>query len=378
MIKCPHKAISDPAEEIKMAIPTNHRYNRPMNNPSQNTMEALGESPVFMDFQQDLSRAARVDRPVLLVGERGTGKELAASRLHYLSSRWKEPYIPVNCAALPPAILESELFGHESGSFTGASKLRKGRFEEADGGTLFLDEIGLVPMEVQEKILRTVEYGRFSRVGSSREQEVNVRIIGATNADLPSLCREGKFKEDLLDRLSFEVLYLPPLRFREDDIILLASHFAMRMARELGRSDLPEFTEEVVDVLRHYHWPGNVRELKNVVERAVYRSEDARVASLELNPFNNPFLPVSESAASAGYEQKDGLKTETPETEDIMATIPLDEYKTHMVRTELSFVRRALEENRFSQKKAAEALGLSYDQFRGLFKKYKDDLEEPD
>ena len=172
-----------------------------MNTPSLNTMEALGESPVFMDFQQDLSRAARVDRPVLLVGERGTGKELAASRLHYLSSRWKEPYIPVNCAALPPALLESELFGHESGSFTGASKLRKGRFEEADGGTLFLDEIGLVPMEVQEKILRTVEYGRFSRVGSSREQEVNVRIIGATNADLPALCREGKFKEDLLDRL---------------------------------------------------------------------------------------------------------------------------------------------------------------------------------
>lgn len=365
-----------------------------MNTPSQNTMEALGESPVFMDFQQDLSRAARVDRPVLLIGERGTGKELAASRLHYLSSRWKEPYIPVNCAALPPSILESELFGHESGSFTGASRLRKGRFEEADGGTLFLDEIGLVPMEVQEKILRTVEYGRFSRVGSSREQEVNVRIIGATNADLPALCREGRFKEDLLDRLSFEVLYLPPLRFREDDVILLASHFAMRMARELGKADLPEFSEEAVDTLRHHQWPGNVRELKNVVERAVYRTEEGNIQRLDLNPFTNPFSSSGEEGESGQVPRERSVSGENANDASAAAglplpredrkgervpqegIIPLEEYREHMIRTELSFVRRALEENRFSQKKAAEALGLSYDQFRGLFKKYRDDLEQ--
>ena len=335
-------------------------------------MEALGESPAFMDFQQDLSRAARVDRSVLLVGERGTGKELAASRLHYLSSRWKEPYIPVNCAALPPALLESELFGHESGAFTGASKLRKGRFEEADGGTLFLDEIGLVPMEVQEKILRTVEYGRFSRVGSSREQEVNVRIIGATNADLPELCRKGKFKKDLLDRLSFEVLYLPPLRCREEDIILLASHFAMRMARELGQDEAPEFSEEAADVLMHYHWPGNVRELKNVVERAVYRSGEEIIRRVELNPFTNPF-PSPAEKDSAGKTGRSGSSAAgaLPERE-----IPLSKYREHMRQTELTFVRRALDENRHSQKKAAQALGLSYDQFRGLFKKYRDKLED--
>ncbi len=325
-----------------------------------------------MDFQQDLSRAARVDRPVLLVGERGTGKELAANRLHYLSSRWKEPYIPVNCAALPPALLESELFGHESGSFTGASKLRKGRFEEADGGTLFLDEIGLVPMEVQEKILRTVEYGRFSRVGSSQEQEVNVRIIGATNADLPALCREGKFKKDLLDRLSFEVLYLPPLRFREEDILLLAAHFAMRMARELGRAALPEFSDEVKDVLMHYPWPGNVRELKNVVERAVYRSGDQIIRRIELNPFSNPFPPPEPKETLTNSDPREPAERRGVPGQEI----PLSRFKDHMIGTELAFVRRALEENRYSQKKAAEALGLSYDQFRGLFKKHREALKD--
>jgi len=324
--------------------------------------EALGESEPFLDFQQKLSLAARVDRPVLLIGERGTGKELAAARLHYLSSRWKEPYIPVNCAALPPSLLESELFGHESGSFTGASRLRKGRFEEAHGGTLFLDEIGLVPMEVQEKILRTVEYGRFTRVGSSREQEVDVRIIGATNADLPKLCRQGKFKEDLLDRLSFEVLYLPPLRYRSSDIMVLARHFAMRMAREVQREDIPQFSREVEQQMTEYNWPGNVRELKNVVERAVYRAETPLVETIELTPFTNPYI------------------TETEETEEVpvsaASNISLGDYRDFMVKTELSFIRRALEESRFSQKKAADALGLTYDQFRGLYKKYQSYLKD--
>ncbi len=328
--------------------------------------EALGESEVFLDFQQKLSHAARVDRSVLLIGERGTGKELAAARLHYLSSRWKEPYIPVNCAALPPSLLESELFGHESGSFTGASKMRKGRFEEAHGGTLFLDEIGLVPMEVQEKILRTVEYGRFTRVGSSQEQEVDVRIIGATNADLPELCRQGKFKEDLLDRLSFEVLYLPPLRFRSSDIMVLANHFAMRMSRETGQPDLPVFTEKVISQLEEYRWPGNVRELKNVVERAVYRSENGIIETIDLNPFTNPYL------------KEDNGRAPEKTADDPLDYVSLDQYREYMMKTELTFIKRALEESRFSQKKAAEGLGLTYDQFRGLYKKYQEYLKEED
>ncbi len=348
-----------------MAKFANYQYNKPMSNNRQLPGEALGESEVFLDFQQRLSLAAKVDRPVLLVGERGTGKELAAARLHYLSSRWKDPYIPVNCAALPPSLLESELFGHEPGAFTGASKLRKGRFEEAHGGTLFLDEIGLVPMEVQEKILRTVEYGCFSRVGSSTEQEVDVRIIGATNADLPELCRQGKFKEDLLDRLSFEVLYLPPLRFRKSDIHVLARHFALRMSRELGQLEIPVFSEAVSRQLEEYHWPGNVRELKNVVERAVYRAEKALVESIELSPFSNPFGTEESS-------KTDRVKAKGTEEREI----PLKEFREYIMQTEIGFIQRALEESRFSQKKAAEALGLTYDQFRGLYKKYQDQLNQ--
>ena len=346
-----------------MANFANIQYNKPMNNNSILPGEAQGESEVFLDFQQKLSLAARVDRPVLLVGERGTGKELAAARLHYLSSRWKEPYIPVNCAALPPSLLESELFGHEAGAFTGATKMRKGRFEEAHGGTLFLDEIGLVPIEVQEKILRTVEYGRFSRVGSSTEQETDVRIIGATNADLPALCRQGKFKEDLLDRLSFEVLYLPPLRCRPSDIMILANHFAMRMIRELGREELPSFSQKIQDSLEQYDWPGNIRELKNTVERAVYQSEGGMVTSIELNPFRNPYSGKEQTIA----ENQKKKEPEIPE-------IPLDQFRDFIMQTEIGFIKRALKESRFSQKKAAQTLGLTYDQFRGLYKKYQDQL----
>ena len=333
-----------------------------MNKNRQLPGEALGESEAFMDFQQKLSHAARVDRPVLLVGERGTGKELAAARLHYLSSRWKSPYIPVNCAALAPSLLESELFGHEAGAFTGASARRKGRFEEAHQGTLFLDEIGLVPMEVQEKILRTVEYGCFSRVGSSTEQEVDVRIIGATNADLPELCRQGKFKEDLLDRLSFEVLYLPPLRYRKSDIHVLARHFAMRMSRETGRMEVPVFSEKVHRLLEEYEWPGNVRELKNVVERAVYRAEGDVIDTIELVPFTNPYKLEDEDTGESELSQKD------------FSRIPLKDFRDYMKQTEMGFLIRALEENRYSQKNAAQALNLTYDQFRGLYKKYQDEL----
>ena len=184
--------------------------------------EAIGQSEAFLMFQESLSQVATVNRPVLLMGERGTGKELAAMRLHYLSQRWQEPLIALNCAALNPSLIETELFGHEKGAFTGAFQSRKGRFEAAESGTLFLDEIGIIPLEVQEKILRIVEYGSFERVGGSLPVDVDVRLVGATNADLLDLTARGLFKRDLLDRLSFEVLFLPPLREREGDILLLS------------------------------------------------------------------------------------------------------------------------------------------------------------
>lgn len=314
----------------------------------------LGESESFITFQEQLSKVATVNRSVLIVGERGSGKEIAATRLHYLSTRWQSSLVTVNCAALSPSLIETELFGHEAGAFTGASKARKGRFEEADKGTLFLDEIGLIPIQVQEKILRVVEYGSFERVGSSVSHEVDVRIIGATNADLPQLCETGKFKEDLLDRLSFEVLFLPPLRERGEDILLLAHYFASKMALECNIDESVRFTLSVERQLTSYSWPGNVRELKNVIERAVYRSKRGYIDEITIDPFHNPFNKKEES---------------------VPVSSSLDNYSEAKRKLDIQYVGQALKEAKGNQKVAAELLGLSYDQFRGLYRKYKDVVE---
>ena len=333
--------------------------------------EALGQSDAFIAFQEQLSLVAGVDRPVFLVGERGTGKELAAARLHYLSRRWEAPIIALNCATLSSTLLESELFGHEAGAFTGARERRKGRFEAADGGTLFLDEIGLIPIEVQEKILRVVEYGAFERVGSSFPITVDVRIIGATNADLPQLAKEGKFKRDLLDRLSFEVLFLPPLRERHEDIILLARHFAGRMALELGYKDLPEFSDRAIRLLESYPWPGNVRELKNVVERALYKSQGRPIESIEFDPFRTPYstASVESTVEIQNPATDDGSALSFPE----LGEKPLPELIREI---ELKALRQALLTARYHQGKAANLLGLSYHQFRALYRKHSNALQE--
>ncbi len=326
-------------------------------------VEALGQSELFLDFQERLSRVAPVDRPVLLMGERGTGKELAAHRLHFLSRRWESPFITLNCSTLSPTLIESELFGHERGAFTGAEQSRIGRFEAADGGTLFLDEIGTIPMEAQEKILRVVEYGSFERVGNSRPIEVDVRIVCATNADLVALAERGQFKRDLLDRLSFEVLFLPPLRLRHGDIPLLASHFAARMAFELGLSEEITFSSEAAAALETHPWSGNIRELKNVVERAVYKAESGLIETIHFNPFAAPFPqseeidPGAESPVPAG-EAADRRRT----------------FKAAVRAFERAQVSQALARSRHNQTKAAALLGLSYDQFRGLYRKYRDEL----
>ena len=327
-------------------------------------LEALGQSESFLDFMEKLSRVAKVDRPVLLVGERGTGKELAVSKLHYLSSRWQGPFVALNCAALSPTLIESELFGHEEGSFTGATRRRKGRFETASGGTLFLDEIGNIPIEVQEKILRVVEYSTFEQVGSSKPIQANVRIIGATNADLPRLAEQGKFKRDLLDRLSFEVLLLPPLREREEDILLLANHFAARMAFEMERERVPEFSDDAILELTQYHWPGNVRELKNVVERAVYQSDSPVITRIVFDPFRPAFRENTAREMSWPHNETRAVSPSLPE--------PLRDksFALAVQELELTLIRNALKDSRFNQRKAAQLLGLTYHQFRGLYRKY--------
>jgi psp operon transcriptional activator len=342
--------------------------------------EAIGQSDAFIDFQEQISRVAPVDRPVLVVGERGTGKELAAARIHFLSTRWKNPLVTLNCGALTPTLIGSELFGYEKGAFTGAGTRTAGRFEQAAGGTLFLDEIGTIPMEVQEKILRAVEYGTFERVGSSRPVQVNVRIVAATNADLPAMVKDGTFRQDLLDRLCFEVIHIPPLRSRKEDILLLANHFASRMAFELGWDQMPALTETARNDLVSYPWPGNVRELKNVIERAVYKSSGPRIRQIVFNPFQNPHDTEAgtgikrqqrEQAARKALpeitasENLSGDPSSDPWMSDLM-TRPLKE----AVQTlEILRVKQALVDCQFHQKRAAALLGLSYDQFRGIKKR---------
>ena len=197
----------------------------------------------------------------MINGESGTGKELVAHALHRHSPRVKAPFIALNMAAIPKDLIESELFGHEKGAFTGANTVRQGRFEQADGGTLFLDELATAPMLVQEKLLRVIEYGELERVGGSQPLQVNVRLVCATNADLPQMVEEGHFRADLLDRLAFDVVQLPPLRDRQSDIMLLANQFAIQMCRELGLPLFPGFSERATATLLGYRWPGNIREL---------------------------------------------------------------------------------------------------------------------
>ena len=336
--------------------------------PTRST-EALGQSEKFLDFQERLSRVAPVNRPVLLFGERGTGKELAAGRLHYLSERWHRPFLTLNCSALSPSLIESELFGYEKGAFTGAVNRRIGRFEAADGGTLFLDEIGNIPLEVQEKILRVVEYFSFERVGSPDSIDVDVRIIAATNADLKALAADNRFKQDLLDRLSFEVLIVPPLRDRQEDILLLANYFAGRMAIELGWEEIPVFSPEAVKALENYNWPGNIRELKNVVERAVYRSVSVMIGDIVFDPFRSPYktrtqateLPA-ESPDDAGPSLDHVSRIEKPMKEAVWDL-------------KIQMLEQALVQSKFNQKKAAEILGLTYHQFRGLYRQHKSNVK---
>lgn len=315
----------------------------------------LGEANSFIEVLEQVSHLAPLDKPVLVIGERGTGKELIANRLHYLSTRWQGPFISLNCAALNENLLDSELFGHEAGAFTGAQKRHPGRFERADGGTLFLDELATAPMLVQEKLLRVIEYGELERVGGSQPLQVNVRLVCATNADLPRMVSEGTFRADLLDRLAFDVVQLPPLRERQSDIMLMAEHFAIQMCREIGLPLFPGFTAEAKETLLHYRWPGNIRELKNVVERSVYRhgTSDYPLNEIVVDPFRRHAAPP--------------LAQETRHTS---VTLPLD-LREFQQQQEKEFLQTSLQQAKFNQKKAAELLGLTYHQLRALLKKHQ-------
>ena len=344
----------------------------------------VGQSNSFLNVLDQVSQIAPLDKPVLIIGERGTGKELIAARLHFLSQRWDQQYLTLICATLNENLLESELFGHESGAFTGASKRHEGRFERAHGGTLFLDELANTPGLVQEKLLRVIEYGEFERVGGSRSIKTDVRLICATNEDLPLLAEQGEFRADLLDRLAFDVITLPPMRERREDILLLAEHFAINMARELGFELFSGFSEKAKRTLLDYHWPGNVRELKNVVERSVYRTNNAYVPvhDILLDPFESPYRPKQRIKAPK-TQAASATVAEPVSAHQPVATVvasnsvnqfdftQTQDFKTLSQDFEVSLIKQALAASQFNQKKTAELLNLTYHQLRGYMKKYQ-------
>ncbi|MEP1447766.1 MAG: phage shock protein operon transcriptional activator [Paraglaciecola sp.] len=344
----------------------------------------LGHSNNFLEVLEQISQIAPLNKPVLIIGERGTGKELVAARMHFLSKRWEQNYLTLNCAALNESLLESELFGYEAGAFTGAAKRREGRFESANNGTLFLDELANTSGMVQEKLLRVIEYGEFERVGGSRSVKVDVRLVAATNEDLPSLAESGEFRADLLDRLAFDVITLPPLRERREDIMMLAEHFAINMARELDMELFSGFTEKAKRTLLEYNWPGNIRELKNVVERAVYRSNNPNlpVHNIVLDPFESNYRPQKRVKTQDRVIQPevvslpDNIPEPIPDTSVTsgLKTSPSFDFPVDLKELsqdfEIDLINQALADSQFNQKKTAEKLGLTYHQLRGYLKKY--------
>jgi len=331
----------------------------------------LGSATVFLDMLEQVSGAAPLNRPVLVIGERGTGKELISARLHYLSQRWERPFLTLNCAALGESLLEAELFGHEAGAFTGATRQRHGFFERADGGTLFLDEIASASMAVQEKILRVVEYGEFQRLGSSSTVKVDVRLVAATNVDLPSEAANGKFRADLLDRLAFDVVTVPPLRERPGDILLLARHFGLAMAQELKLSVFPGFSQRAERILETHDWPGNVRELKNVVERAVYRAGDGDqpIDRIVLDPFESAFRPRN-SPLRPGIPAPAAAASGMPAPPRPAPPAEPYDFFAHIAVIEQDALKVALAQFGGNQKRTATHLGLAYHQLRNLLRKH--------
>tara|TARA_R110000868_G_scaffold97614_1_gene268396 strand:- start:1474 stop:2478 length:1005 start_codon:yes stop_codon:yes gene_type:complete len=321
----------------------------------------LGEDPVFLAALEHVSRLAPIERPCLVIGERGSGKELIASRLHYLSRRWAGPLVKVNCAALTESLLDTELFGHEAGAFTGAAKRHVGRFERAHGGTIILDEIATASPMVQEKLLRVVEYGEIERVGGSDVIKVDTRVIGVTNENLREQAKTGKFRADLLDRLAFDVIAVPPLRQRSDDILPLAEQFALEMTKRLSRQVFAGFTPNAARQLLSHSWPGNVRELRNAVERSLYLSEDDEepLGHIVLDPFKGIWTETERDSAPT----TSGTPEESPPADTT-------DFKSQVASFETKLLEQALRQNANNQTEAAKTLDLNYHQFRRLLDKH--------
>ncbi len=305
-------------------------------------VQMVGQQSGLSEVMEKVRYVAGIPRPVLILGERGTGKELVAHSIHAHSGR-KGPFVTINCAALPQELAEAELFGYEKGAFTDAGKSRTGKFELAHEGTLFLDEVGNMPLELQQKILRVIEYQNFSRLGSESQISVDVKIVAATNADLDAAMREGAFRRDLYDRLTFETIEIPPLRQRKQDIEDLCNHFIERFRQEVPGIKCRSISSEALSALFRLEFPGNVRELKNMIERAAYRcnTQEIQLSDLGLDPM----------AVSQGSAYSPG------------------KFRQQVREFERGLLQRSLEKHK-NMTNAAKSLGLSYDQMRRLVKKH--------
>ena len=309
-------------------------------------LRIVGESPQMNELIQRIRSVAQVPRPLLIIGERGTGKELVARAIHYASPTSDGPIITVNCAAFSDALLESELFGHEKGAFTGADEVRHGKFAQADGGTLFLDEIGHMSLPFQRKVLRVVEYGTYTRVGGHQELETSARVVAATNVDLKEKIRKNEFLNDLYDRLAFEIINVPPLRDREGDILILSRYFLDQFALEIPNFAGKQLSASALRQLRKYPFPGNVRELKNIIERAAYRDTTNEITPEDIGMLSEEDMPMLEGT----FEQR------------------VDAFTRKLIED-------ALRDSGGNQAEAARRLSLSYHQFRYYRAKYLGDKE---
>lgn len=305
----------------------------------------VSSSPLIEGLLEQVEQVASIPRPVLIRGERGTGKELIAAALHYGGDRRDRAFVKMNCAALSDTLLESELFGHEKGAFTGAAEMRRGRFESADGGTLFLDEIGNTSLEFQKNVLRVIEYQEFERTGGSQTIHVDVRVVAATNADLELEIAEGRFRADLYDRLRFSIIQLPPLRERKEDIRPLVDYFTGQICDEVPSIERRSFAAGALTTLESYAWPGNVRELKFAVERALCVAGETEVVV-------------------------EDLPHEVRGEGDVTLPGP-GNFDEQVASVERGLLKRSLEQVGGSQKEAAERLGLTYDRFRHLLRKHQ-------
>jgi len=310
--------------------------------------QMVGDSPAMTQLRERLAVAAAVPRPVLIRGERGAGKELAAAALHFLGPRADGPFIKVNCAAFAGELMESELFGHEAGAFTGATGRKIGRFEMADGGTLFLDEIANAGLDFQKTILRVIEYQEFERVQGTETIRVDARVIAATNADLKAEIAAGRFRDDLFDRLTFQEIEVPPLRKRLNDVEDLAGHFIRRFVDEIPSLTPKPLSKAAHKKLIEYSWPGNVRELKNVIESVLCTAAGEAIEAEDVR-----FL--SPEAGEGGASAEQGA----------------NDFKSTIRNMEIALLRKTLEETGGNQTAAAKRLGMTYDQFRTLYRKHR-------